>query len=209
MQSAMRALMEALRQRLAKKGNRRFDETARAPAERMQARLALKDCLFEQLDVHRRTRADDVRFVKVAVRGDHHLFGKAGRRLEAVNVLREAALELPMGMQLAQEAVRARGRVLAWPHLAAEPVKGARIGLEEVDVEDLRRGAIEGHPMSSEAIRWQSEGNPMAIRWQSDGNPMAIRGNQMAIRWQSDGNQMALRWQSDGHQRTASGNGRL
>ena len=170
MQSAMRALMEALRQRLAKKGNRRFDETARAPAERMQARLALKDCLFEQLDVHRRTRADDVRFVKVAVRGDHHLFGKAGRRLEAVNVLREAALELPMGMQLAQETVRARGRVLAWPHLAAEPVKGARIGLEEVDVEDLRRG---GHRRSSYVVR----GNPMAVRRQSDGNQRTASGN--------------------------------
>ena len=72
-----------------------------------------------------------------------------------------------LSMQLAQEAVRARGRVLPWPHLAAEPVKGARIGVEEVDIEDLRRGAIEGHQMSSEAIRWQSDGNQMAIRWQS------------------------------------------
>ena len=82
LEAAMRALMEALRQRLAKKSNRRFDETARAPAERKQARLALKDCLFEQLDVHRLTRTDDVRFVKVAVRGDHHLFGQPGRRFE-------------------------------------------------------------------------------------------------------------------------------
>jgi hypothetical protein len=45
--------------------------------------------------------------------------------------------------------------------------------------------------MSSEAIRWQSEGNPKAIRRQSEGNPMAIRRP------------------SEGHQRTASGNGRL
>ena len=74
-----------------------------------------------------------------------------------------------LSMQLAQEAVRARGRVLPWPHLAAEPVKGARIGLEEVDIEDLRRGAIEGHQMSSEAIRWQSahrfgEGQIVALK---------------------------------------------
>ena len=81
-----------------------------------------------------------------------------------------------LSMQLAQGAVRARGRVLPWPHLAAEPVKGARIGLEEVDIEDLRRGAIEGHQMSSEAIRWQSDGNQMAIRWQSDGNQRTASG---------------------------------
>jgi hypothetical protein len=31
----------------------------------------------------------------------------------------------------------------------------------------------------------------------------------VAIRWQSDGNPMAIRRQSEGHQRTASGNGRL
>ena len=136
MQSAMRALMEALRQRLAKKGNRRFDETARAPAERMQARLALKDCLFEQLDVHRRTRADDVRFVKVAVCGDHHLFGEAGRRLEAVNVLREAALELPVLVKLLEEAMRGRRLVLARPHLPAQLVKGLGRVPEEADVKD-------------------------------------------------------------------------
>ena len=74
-----------------------------------------------------------------------------------------------LSMQLAQEAVRARGRVLPWPHLAAEPVKGARIGLEEVDIEDLRRGGIEGHQMSS-------DGNQRAIRWQSYGNQRTASG---------------------------------
>ena len=62
--------------------------------------------------------------VKVAVRRHDHLARHRRRRLERVDVLREASLEHAACMQLHQEVVRGRRREIVGPELGAEAVEG-------------------------------------------------------------------------------------
>ena len=96
-----RAPGEARGQFLAKEGDCRLDQPARLLAQLTNALLAAKYGALHGVDVDRRAGADDVRGVKVAVRGDHHLPWQTRRRFQRVYVLREAALQLAMLVQLA------------------------------------------------------------------------------------------------------------
>ena len=77
--------------------------------------FAAKGRRLNLLDGHRRVRADDVRAVKVAVSRHHLVFWQPGRRLQRVNILREAAQEFAVVIEQLEEAVRWRRLEVARP----------------------------------------------------------------------------------------------
>ena len=87
--------------------------------------------------------ADDVRAVKVAVRGDDELGRHARRALKRVDILREAPAQYAARMQLGDKVVRRRGREIVGPQLGAQTVEGVGLLSEIREGEDgLRVGQI-------------------------------------------------------------------
>ena len=80
--------------------------------------LTLTLALTLTLTRHRLSRVDAVRAVEVAVRGDDLLPGQARRRLERVDVLREAAEQQALLVQQPDEVVHGRRVVVVGPQLA-------------------------------------------------------------------------------------------